>query len=282
MHTAQINPSADLAQSVFGFAAPEPPRPLTQFQQRVLGWIRARAAKLKQGFCLATKTIAAKFGCSVSYVQKAVKVLIERGLIAREWDYTLKTRRRFRLPSQATGQSELSFTQGAPETHQETPTESVHSADYSAPTKAIPPISSGESDKKEDNGPPASSSSFEPEGSLISKASEVLGVPKAAAAKIVTEATAKASEPAHVDAALDAVQRAGAKARNPISYLFGTLANFVLQGGPRVPAPAPAPPVLHFHVAAPLSIDPRLVGVTTWKEACARLALINGSTEVNS
>lgn len=50
--------------------------------------------------CLATKTIAAHFGVTVRYVQKALKKLRESGKISREWDYGLRTRRRFYLGSE--------------------------------------------------------------------------------------------------------------------------------------------------------------------------------------
>lgn len=282
MHTAQINPATDLSQSVFGFAAPEPFKPLTQFQQRVLGWVRSRAS-LPQGFCKATKTMAARFGCSVRYVQMAIRSLIDRGLIVREWDFGLKTRRRLRLPVSHEAQTELALTQDVAAEAQNQGPDFVELTNSGSLADALPPIKSSGENERGDNGPPASSSSLQLEEGLISKAAEVLGLPTPAARKIVSEATAKAERPEHVESALDIVARAGAKARDRVAYLFGTIANIVLQGGPRTPAPAPPPPVIHYHVAAPPPpIDPLLVGVKTWREMAARLDQINGSKETNS
>lgn len=72
---------------------------LSFFQRELLAFVESKA-RLRQGLCLATKTIAAHFGVTVRYVQKALKKLRELGEISREWDYGLRTRRRFYLGSE--------------------------------------------------------------------------------------------------------------------------------------------------------------------------------------
>lgn len=236
------------SQSVFAFAAPKSPRPLTQFQQRVLEIVR-RASKLPQGLCLATKTIAAKLGCSISYVQKALKELRERGFVDRQWDFGLKTRRRFRVAS-APGQGEFSAVQNRLETHREPPIGSVDSADSSPSIPPSPPISSGES-SKEDNGKAPSPVINEPknEEPLIAKAVETLGVPRPAAEKIVADAARKAPGRDYVAAALEITRKASGRVDSLVGYFFGTLRGLAATGqlpASATPKPKPAPQPIYF------------------------------------
>ena len=73
---------------------PEIPVKMTHFQARVWAWLQSRS-HLPQGICHAAATLARSFGCSIRYVQRALKHFVQVGILRRVVDYGLRTRRRF-------------------------------------------------------------------------------------------------------------------------------------------------------------------------------------------
>lgn len=218
---------------------------LTQFQRRVLEFIERNSHK-PQGICQATRTLADRFGVSVSYVQKTLKRLRDLGLISRVWDYALRTRRRFFL--------------GDPPTPLLNGPESAQSTDQSPFTDDIPPDppieDSGEKLQGEsasgDEGSPTSLSPSEPNMSEIRKATpdEVRAVvEKATPVLRLDPETTRAKITAwakrwRLSWVISALERAAEKAasetlRNPSGYVVRTLESFAVEGGPTVAEPPP-------------------------------------------
>lgn len=106
-------------------AFPIPGVKLTQFQARVWQWL-TRHHDPRRGICQATKTIAAKFGVSVRYVQVTLRRFRDLGVLDRVFDYGLRTRRRLLLKT-------------PPATNSLGALQCAHSAHSSAPTNDSPP-----------------------------------------------------------------------------------------------------------------------------------------------
>ncbi len=212
---------------------------LSVFERQILEFVESKR-HLAQGVCLATKTLAARFGVTIRYVQKALKRLRELGLVAREWDYNLRTRRRFYLGS---GQPLLVNEQ-----------EFVQSTNLGAPTDDSPPISALERAKKEsgdggteDTPPPPFVQPSDPKHEGSGPSAEAV---REVVARVIKATRPDPTFPARVAGIarkwghaclVAAVARLEEKAkaemiREPMGYLVNTIKGFVEQGGP--------PPVL--------------------------------------
>ncbi|MDR3639046.1 MAG: helix-turn-helix domain-containing protein [Isosphaeraceae bacterium] len=231
---------------------------LTQFQLRVLEFFERNQHKL-QGVCQATKTLATKFGVSISYIQKTLKRLRELGLISRVWDYALRTRRRFFLGEPP--EPPLFADQTDVEPPAVNGLLSVQSTDSCPSRNELPPdppieVPGGEF-KGEAIGDGPTSPSPTPSISTatetrkatpqeireaISKAAPVLRVDEASARKRIV-ALARQWGLSWVVAAIDraAEKQATEPLRNPVGYVVRTLEGFAAEGGPTISSPPPPP-----------------------------------------
>lgn len=216
-------------------SAPNVFKPLTQFQQRVLDWLRSKR-HLAHGICHATATIARLFGVSESYVRKTLRVLLNRGHITREWDYGLRTRRRIRLPDQAV---EPTLFPDAPEGDVAPPApdlmtgqESRQSRDNSPVTTGVPPDPPIAGPGGEDSQAAGATPPPHQVAALIRQAERTVPSDPSVGRRVAN--LLGRWRPDWVAAALD---RLDSKVRrhavpSPVGYVVGVLRGFERDGGP--------------------------------------------------
>jgi len=228
---------------------------LTHFQARVWTWLEGRS-HLPQGICHAAATLARSFGCSVRYVQRALKFFVGLGVLKRVVDYGLRTRRRFFVVDSPAAMPLFPAVRESssppPKTNFLGALECAESAHSSALTIELPPhppieVSGETIDCGGGQGPeppPPEVCSLDPTeehlGALVEQVRQVLPEHPAPAPWI--RSLVGRFTVAWVQAALRrAAERRTAGAAIGTGYIVGTLAGFADEGGPPPDLTAPPP-----------------------------------------